>query len=157
MVVQYKYMRRRTLEIALGALVIGALLAWLGWNVWRWWRQRRRSGQTRALNQNQSTDSGPSPSPSPSPSSDPTVVTYQEIVSDTYLYPMSTSAGIRAWPELVGLDVHEAKRILESRTPHRIELVRAPDAVVSEIVDIERIRLIHDPNSMRVTETPRVG
>lgn len=152
-------MRRRTLEIALGALVIGALLAWLGWNVWRWWRQRRGRGQTRALNQFSSTyeNPGPSQSPSPSPSSDPTVVTYQEIVSDTYLYPMSTSAGIRTWPELVGLDAHEAKRILESRTPHRIELVRAPDAAAPHTVDIDRIRLIHDPNSMRVTETPRVG
>lgn len=149
-------MRRRTLEIALGALVIGALLAWLAWNVWRWWR-RRRSGQTRALNQFSSTYENPGPSPSPSPSSDPTVVTYQEIVSDTYLYPMSTSAGIRTWPELVGLDAHEAKRILESRTPHRIDLVRAPDAAAPHTVDIDRIRLIHDPNSMRVTETPRVG
>lgn len=149
-------MRRRALEIALGALVIGALLVWLGWNVWRWWRRTKIT-----LNQDPSSiriglGASPGPSPSPGPDTDPTIVTYQEIVSDSFIYPMSTSSGIRAWPELVGLDVNEAKRILESRAPHRLELVRSPDAV-SATFDAERIRLIYDPNSMRVTETPRVG
>jgi len=96
-----------------------------------------------------------SPSPeSSSPAEQET--TYYEIVTDSYLYPMSTSLGIRAWPELIGFDVHEAQRILASRTPHRIELVPAQDLVIGDF-DIERIQLIHDPQTMCVTETPRVG
>jgi hypothetical protein len=93
-------------------------------------------------------------SPSPSPAEQEK--TYYEIVTDSYLYPMSTSLGIQAWPELVGFDVHEARRILESRTSHRIELVPAQDLVIGDF-DIERIRLIHDPKTMCVTDTPRVG
>ena len=70
---------------------------------------------------------------------------------------MSTPAPKGTWPELVGMDVDEAARIIRAERPdHRVELC-GDGTVISAVVDGGRIAVFYDTATRTVKLPLRIG
>ncbi len=69
----------------------------------------------------------------------------------------SGSAGDKtSWPELVGWDKAEAKAQLETTTTKTVFLV-PQGSVVTMDFNMDRVRIMYDTATNKVSSTPRIG
>jgi hypothetical protein len=71
--------------------------------------------------------------------------------------PGMTEVRKSAWPELVGVDVEEAERVVRAERPDLVVEARPAGLAWATTDRPERVQVMYNATTGRVTQEPRIG